>query len=419
MSATSILTTLPVAADGNFDIPTDELDRALQNLEVKQRKPRKTKQKDPDAPKRPASAYMLWLNENRAAIKDELLSTNPDAKITDVTKRAGEIWKTLTEDEKASFQTASEELRAKYHDAMKVYKPNHTVAKKSTAVKYDAEETPDAPEGWSGPFAMKYLYRKVKDVDGKHVRIQKNFAAAVELANKILADWNKAKQDESMPDHWKSDVQPCAGITKTSTGYDLRLGPDLMTTAEKDAKGGIASWLLGEHTADADTTTPEPELAPAPKPVKKNNNKHKTLTKTLPAPLEELKVDADGTVSAIELETLLGNKLTVGAQAVSDELAKITTATAGHGADVRVTTDIATTLVKNLQPKKKKVVKKVVKKKSPEPKAVDAEECQEIELERDGEEVTYLLHEETGMVYNPDNLVNAIGKADDEGIEFF
>ena len=361
MSATAILTTLPVTADGNVDVPTDELDRALQNLEVKQRKPRKTKQKDPDAPKRPASAYMLWLNENRAAIKDELLSTNPDAKITDVTKRAGEIWKTLTEDEKASFQTASEELRAKYHEAMKVYKPNHTVAKKSTAVKYDAEETPDAPEGWSGPFAMKYLYRKVKDVDGKHVRIQKNFAAAVELANKILADWNKAKQDDSMPDHWKSDVQPCAGITKTSTGYDLRLGPDLMTTAEKDAKGGIASWLLGEHTADADTTTPEPEpeLAPVPEPVTKNNKRGpKKLNKTN----EDAKVE---------------------------------------------------------EPAKKKVVKKVVKKKSPEPKAVDAEECQEIELERDGEEVTYLLHEETGMVYNPDNLVNAIGKADEEGIEFF
>ena len=65
MSVTAILNTLPAAVDGNVDVPTDELDRALQNLDVKQRKPRKTKQRDPDAPKRPASAYMLWLNENR------------------------------------------------------------------------------------------------------------------------------------------------------------------------------------------------------------------------------------------------------------------------------------------------------------------------------------------------------------------
>ena len=69
---------------------------------------------------------MLWLNENRASIKDELLTTNPDAKITDVTKRAGELWKELADDEKAPFQKASEELREKYHEAMKLYKPNHT-----------------------------------------------------------------------------------------------------------------------------------------------------------------------------------------------------------------------------------------------------------------------------------------------------
>ena len=382
MPATAILNTLPVAADGNVNVPTDELDRALQNLEVKQRKPRKNKQKDPNAPKRPASAYMLWLNENRASIKDELLTTNPEAKITDVTKRAGEIWKTLTDDEKASFQTASEELRAKYHEAMKVYKPNHTVAKKSTAVKYDVEETPDAPEAWSGPFAMKYLYRKVKDVDGKHVRIQKNFAAAVELANKILADWNKAKQDDSMPDHWKSDVQPCAGITKTSTGYDLRLGPDLMTTADKDAKGGIASWLLGDHQAPVDAEVPPPVDAEVPAPVDAE----------VPPPVDaEVPAPVDAEVPAPVQEPVKKKR-------------------GPKPKNKNKNNEDATTKKKNV---------KVVKKKSPEPKAVNVDECQEIELDRDGEEVTYLLHEHTGMVYNTDNLFNPIGKADDEGIEFF
>ena len=117
MSVTQIINALPcTAVDGSVDVPTDELDRALQNLEVKQRKPRKNKQKDPNAPKRPASAYMLWLNENRASIKDELLTTNPDAKVTDVTKRAGQLWKDLTDDEidwvikTYATQGASEEI---------------------------------------------------------------------------------------------------------------------------------------------------------------------------------------------------------------------------------------------------------------------------------------------------------------------
>jgi hypothetical protein len=369
MSVTAIMNTLPIATDANVDVPTDELDRALQNLEVKQRKPRKTKQRDPDAPKRPASAYMLWLNDNRASIKDELLTTNPDAKITDVTKRAGKLWNELSDDEKAPFQTASEELREKYHDAMKLYKPNHTVAKKSTAVKYDIEETPDAPQGWSGPFTMKYLYRKVKDLDGKHVRIQKNFQAAVELANTIIADWNKAKLNDSMPDHWKSDVQPCAGITKTSTGYDLRLGPDLMTTAEKDANGGLASWLIGQHTLPVQDEQPVVEPVEAPPvsqekpPPKKRGRKPKNQESKPPTDL-----DADS----------------------------------------------------NPEPKPvKKVVKKVLKKKTSSPTPVDIDQCQEIEIERDEQELTLLLHTESGMVYSHDNLSKPIAKADDDGLEFF
>jgi hypothetical protein len=373
MSATTILNSLPATADGNVDIPTDELDRALQNLDVKQRKPRKTKQRDPDAPKRPASAYMLWLNENRASIKDELLTTNPDAKITDVTKRAGELWKELSDDEKAPHQKASEELREKYHEAMKLYKPNHTVAKKTKAPKYDADEIPDAPEAWSGPFAMKYLYRKVKDAEGKHVRIQKSFTDAVALANAIIQAWNDAKDSDSLPDHWKADVTPCAGITKTSTGYDLRLGPDLMTTAEKDSKGGLASWLVGEHEIPLvdhheSPVVDQPVVEEKPAPKKRGPKpKQKQQPVEHNSPVEEHEPAAAPAPA----------------------------------------------------PKKTTKIIKVVKKKTPEPQPINPDDCQEIEIERDGQDITLLLHEHTQTVYYPDNLLAPIGKVDDDGIEFF
>lgn len=51
------------------------------------------KKKDPNAPKRAMSAYMLWLAEARQQIKEE----NPGISITDLTKRAGEKWKTLSD----------------------------------------------------------------------------------------------------------------------------------------------------------------------------------------------------------------------------------------------------------------------------------------------------------------------------------
>lgn len=44
-----------------------------------------------EKPKRPLSAYMLWLNDNRESIKRE----NPGIKVTEVAKRGGELWRGL------------------------------------------------------------------------------------------------------------------------------------------------------------------------------------------------------------------------------------------------------------------------------------------------------------------------------------
>lgn len=44
-----------------------------------------------ERPKRPLSAYMLWLNDNREQIKRE----NPGIKVTEVAKRGGELWRNL------------------------------------------------------------------------------------------------------------------------------------------------------------------------------------------------------------------------------------------------------------------------------------------------------------------------------------
>ena len=49
--------------------------------------------KDPDAPKRPSSAYFIWMNEQRQSIK----AANPEFSVTDISKKAGEMWSTLTD----------------------------------------------------------------------------------------------------------------------------------------------------------------------------------------------------------------------------------------------------------------------------------------------------------------------------------
>jgi hypothetical protein len=64
-------------------------------------KPKKEKKaKDPDAPKRPASAYILFSNAKRA----EVVKANPAAKLPEVAKILGGMWKALTPEQQSKFK---------------------------------------------------------------------------------------------------------------------------------------------------------------------------------------------------------------------------------------------------------------------------------------------------------------------------
>ena len=71
-----------------------------------------------DRPKRPLSAYMLWLNENREAIKKE----NPGSKVTDIAKRGGELWRGLKD--KSEWEQKAIKIKEEYNKAVKEYEAN-------------------------------------------------------------------------------------------------------------------------------------------------------------------------------------------------------------------------------------------------------------------------------------------------------
>lgn len=79
------------------------------------RKKRNKKHKDPNAPKRPQSAYFLWLNEHREQIKKE----HPGISLTDLTKKAGEMWRELKD------KTEWEERYARDKEAYNVAKSEY------------------------------------------------------------------------------------------------------------------------------------------------------------------------------------------------------------------------------------------------------------------------------------------------------
>ena len=56
----------------------------------------KKRKKDPNAPKRPLSAYMYFCSNNR----DQIKKNNPELKLTEVAMRLGQMWKDMSDDDK-------------------------------------------------------------------------------------------------------------------------------------------------------------------------------------------------------------------------------------------------------------------------------------------------------------------------------
>uniref|UniRef100_A0A4W4E4I9 FACT complex subunit SSRP1 n=1 Tax=Electrophorus electricus TaxID=8005 RepID=A0A4W4E4I9_ELEEL len=108
-------------SSGDADSDDDRKKKPVKKAKVvKERKPRKKekKMKDSNAPKRPMSAYMLWLNSNREHIKSE----NPGISVTEISKKAGEMWKQLNKDKKEEWDEKAEEAKREYERAMKQYR---------------------------------------------------------------------------------------------------------------------------------------------------------------------------------------------------------------------------------------------------------------------------------------------------------
>jgi len=75
--------------------------------------------KDPNAPKKPLSAYFLFSQEERLKVKAEF----PDYSITEVAKELGRRWATIDPAVKQSYEQRYQDSRRQYEQAMQAYKP--------------------------------------------------------------------------------------------------------------------------------------------------------------------------------------------------------------------------------------------------------------------------------------------------------
>ncbi|XP_062549601.1 mobility group protein 1A-like [Armigeres subalbatus] len=71
-----------------------------------------------EKPKRPLSAYMLWLNSAREQIKKD----NPGIKVTEIAKKGGELWRAMKD--KSEWEGKAVKAKDQYTKAVQEFERN-------------------------------------------------------------------------------------------------------------------------------------------------------------------------------------------------------------------------------------------------------------------------------------------------------
>ncbi|GMH07059.1 hypothetical protein Nepgr_008899 [Nepenthes gracilis] len=98
--------------------PVDRKKATPSSPESKPKKRRLSKIEDPNKPKRPATAFFLFMEDFRKVYKEQ----HPDSKKgSEVAKEGGEKWKSMTDEEKKQYVDRAAALKAEYEKAMEAY----------------------------------------------------------------------------------------------------------------------------------------------------------------------------------------------------------------------------------------------------------------------------------------------------------
>jgi len=103
----------------------------------------KKKKKDPNAPKKPLTAYMLFSNQMREKVKQD----NPNITFPDVGKELGRLWKETTDKEK--YEKLAQEGKVRYKKEYEAYKETKSSSSEEEEApkKKKKKKDPNAPKG--------------------------------------------------------------------------------------------------------------------------------------------------------------------------------------------------------------------------------------------------------------------------------
>jgi len=150
-----------------------------------------------EQPKKAATGYFLFLADRRASIEQDLGSK----KGPDIARRAGELWKAVSEDVRKPFEEKAARLKAEYEAAMQEFKADGgVVVRKSKKDKGDAKpkKDPDAPKrpagGGYGVYLNEHREEIKKTLPADHKITDVSKAAGAKW--KSLSETEKKKYDD-------------------------------------------------------------------------------------------------------------------------------------------------------------------------------------------------------------------------------
>ncbi|XP_053176453.1 high mobility group protein B1b [Scomber japonicus] len=124
-----------------------KLDKVRYEREMKNYTPpmgqKKKRFKDPNAPKRPPSAFFLFCADFRSKVKGEY----PGLTIGDTAKKLGEMWNSSSAENKQPYEKKAAKLKEKYDKDIVAYRTKGKVDSASAATADDDDDDEEEDEG--------------------------------------------------------------------------------------------------------------------------------------------------------------------------------------------------------------------------------------------------------------------------------
>jgi hypothetical protein len=219
----------------------------------------KKAKKDPKAPKKGLSAYMIFAKENRERIKTE----NPDADFGAMGKLIGDAWKELDETEKATFKAKSETDKKRYETEIADYTPEEPevkVKKVKKAVEPKAEKAKKTVEK-----IKKIVKKAVKEAEASEAE-ESDSEVEVPVKPKVKKAVKKVEVSEAED----SEVQVKPKVKKAVKKVEVSEAEDSEVEVEVPVKPKVKKTVKkAEPTIEiSDVSDSEVEVEVTPKKAK-------------------------------------------------------------------------------------------------------------------------------------------------------